>query len=233
MSRINAVICTPFRPRGNRDTHIWTWVQRWIATNYPMPITVGDTAGVFSTAAARNQAAKTAGNWDVALFHDADTIAHPDAVAQAVDMAATSMQMVVTADAHMYCDEPSTERILKSGNPGFARPVSFDKNGIYERPCSGIVAVNRDLFDRVGGFVESLTGWGYEDLVFLISCGIFGDGNTWVPGHINVHLWHPPAAKTLHTRTNRKVWQTLTNYRRRNDPDGARTYLASLGHTVP
>lgn len=198
-----------------------------------MPIHVGDNPGEFSPAAARNMAARLAGDWDVAVFHDSDTIAHPEAVAQAVTMAANCMQMVVAADSHMYCDKPSSQRIMASGQPTFARPVSFDEKGIYTRPCSGVFAVNRELFDRVGGYVESLHGWGYEDLVFLQQCGIFGDGNTWVPGHITLHLWHPPAPKTADTATNEIVWHRLTKFRRRQDRTGAKQYLASLGHSVP
>jgi glycosyltransferase involved in cell wall biosynthesis len=197
-----------------------------------MPIHVGDNLGEFSPAAARNHAARLAGDWDVAVFHDSDTIAHPDAIAQAVNMAANTMQMVVAADSHMYCDKPSSQRIMASGSPAFARPASFDERGIYLRPCSGVFAVNRELFDRVGGYVESLHGWGYEDLVFLQQCGIFGDGNTWVPGHITLHLWHPPAEKTSDTATNKAVWHTLTKFRRMKDPTGAAKYLATLGHVL-
>lgn len=199
-----------------------------------MPVVVADSTGQkFSVSQARNQAARHAGDWDVAIFHDCDTIAHPDAIKQAIDLAANSMQMVVTGDSHMYCDRPSSERIMASGVPSFARPQSFDEYGIYEKPCSGILAVNRDLFNRVGGYVESLRGWGYEDLVFLQMCGIFASGNTWVPGHINLHLWHEQAPRDNNTATNRDVWHRLTEFRRHRDRQDARRYLASLGHTVP
>lgn len=209
---------------------MWEFVRSWIGAHYPMPVFVGDNPGRFSPSAARNDAARQAGDWDVAVFHDSDTIAHPDAIHQAIQMAAESMMMVVAADSHMYCDRPSSQRILDSRVAAFARPQSFDSNGIYEKPCSGIVAVNRTLFDTVGGYVESLSGWGYEDLVFLQMCGIFGDGNTWVPDHINLHLWHEPSPRDEHTRSNKAVWKKLTEFRRRKDQAGARTYLASLGH---
>jgi len=212
---------------------VWQWVRGWISDNYDMPLFVGDTAGSFSPSAARNHAARLAGDWDVAVFHDADTIAHPEAVEMAVEMAAHSMQMVVAGDSHMYCDQASSGRIMRSGVPMFPRPNSFDRNGIYQLPCSGVFAVNRDVFEKVGGYVDSLTGYGYEDLVFLQMCGIFAAGNTWVPNHITLHMWHPETARDHNTVTNRQVWQKLTHYRRRRDPVGARTYLAQLGHTVP
>lgn len=231
---INAVICTPFRDDGGRRAQLWRFVQYWIAEHYDLPVHTGDRPGPFNRAAARNAAARTAGEaWEVAVFHDSDTIAHPDAIAAAITTAYDTGALVVAGDAHMYCDEPSTERILASGQAGFARPVSFDDNGIYERPCSGIFAVSRDTFERVGGYVEALDGWGYEDLVFLQQCGIFAGGNTWVGGHITLHLWHEPSPATAATERNRTAWQTLAAHRRRRDPAGARAYLAGLGHEVP
>ena len=212
---------------------MWQWVRGWISDNYDMPLFVGDNAGSFSPSAARNNAAKLAGDWDVAIFHDADTIAHPEAVAQAVDMATHSMQMVVAGDSHMYCDQASSARIMRSGIPMFPRPAEFGINGIYERPCSGVFAVNRDVFQAVGGYVESLHGWGYEDLVFLQCCGIFAGGNSWVPSHITLHMWHPESPRNSETTRNKAVWQQLTAYRRRSDRSGAREYLRGLGHHVP
>lgn len=232
---MRTVILTPFRPSTANEERLrnWLWVQNWIRDNYPYSMFQADSPGsVFSPAAARNAAVRAAGDWDVAVFHDSDTIAHPDAVAQAVDLAANSMQMVVAGDSHMYCDATSSQRIIRSGSPAFARPDSFDEHGIYAKPCSGVFAVNRELFDRVGGYVESLQGWGYEDLVFLQCCGIFGDGNTWIPGHITLHLWHPPADRNQDTTTNRGVWQTLTRYRIRGDRAAAKDYLHRLGHTI-
>lgn len=228
---MKTVICVPYRPRPGTD-ELWSWVNGWITNHYGYPIHVGDTEGNFSPSKARNAAATLAGDWDVAVFHDADTIAHPEAVEQAITAAANSMQMVVAADSHMYCDPASSRRIL-AGSPIFPRPDKFDRNHIYEKPCSGIVAVNRNLYEKVGGYVETLQGWGYEDLVFLQMCGIFADGNTWIPGHISLHIWHEPSPLTRHTTFNKQVWQKLADYRRRNNPAGARTYLQTLGHTVP
>lgn len=231
---MQVVVLAPFRTDHGRRAHLWQFVQDWIARHYDYPIYTADSDGDrFRCGQARNRAAEAAGRWDVALLHDTDTIAHPDAIAQAVDMAAHCDQIVVTADAHMYCDQISTDRILASGSAAFARPASFDTNGIYQRPCSGITAVNRDVFAAVGGYIDAQQGWGYEDLCWLQMVGIFAGGNTWVPGHINLHLWHPPAPRDQHTTANRTVWRELSRYRMRADKDGARRYLATLGHNVP
>ena len=228
---MRTVICVPYRGDERRD-RLWQFTLQWIQAHYPYPVFKGDSDGEFSRGAARNAAAALAGDWDVAIFHDSDTIAHPDAVEAAVKTAAEIDKMVVAGDSHMYCDRPSTDRILASNTPMFPRPVSFDEHGVYEKPCSGVVAVNRNLYNKVGGYPE-LTGWGYEDLVFLQACGIFGRGNTWVDGHITLHLWHEPSDRTRETQSNLEVWKKLANYRLRADRDGARRYLASIGHRVP
>jgi hypothetical protein len=231
---MRTVILAPFRSDHGRRALLWDWVRDWIAQNYDYPIFTADSDGQeFSSAQARNRCAAAAGDWDVALIHDTDTIAHPDAVAQALELAASTNKMVLTADAHMYCDQPSSDRILASGNPAFARPASFDKHGIYERPCGGVLAISRDTLATVGGYIESQHGWGYEDLCLLQMLGIFAGGNTWVPGHINLHLWHEPAPRDAQTQANKRAWQELTILRRRADRDGARRYLAGLGHRVP
>lgn len=230
---MKTVVLTPYRGQPGRDRN-WGFVSAWIRTNYGFPVFVADSGGaVFSAALARNAAARAAGCWDVAVFHDADTIAHPDAVTAAVERAAGSGEMVVAADSHMYCDRRSSERIVWSGVPMFARPDRFDSAGVYERPCSGVFAISRDTFDRVGGFVECLRGWGYEDLVFLQTVGLFAGGHSWVEGHISLHLWHPLSERTSDTATNKAVWQRLAHFRRRRDSAGAREYLLGLGHRVP
>jgi hypothetical protein len=229
---VKVVVLAPFRDAAGRGD-LWRWVRKWIARSYDFPVFTADAGGdQFSIGASRNLAARDAGNWDVALFHDVDTIAHPDAVRMAVDMAWSSDKMIVAADAHMYCDRPSSARIMASGSAAFARPASFDDKGIYARPSGGVLAVNRRVFEAVGGYME-LTGYGYEDLVFLQSCGLFAGGYDWVPGHITLHLWHEPSKHTADTRRNRQIWQNLANYRRLRNPAGARKYLAGFGHVVP
>lgn len=228
---MDTVILTPYRATAGRDAN-WRFVQQWIADHYPMPVYVGDHDGSFSPSRARDDAARQAGGWDVAVFHDADTIAHPDAITQAISMAADSMQMVVAGDKHMYCTPESSQQVMASMSLDPAQPDD-DGRGLYERPCSGVFAVSRQLWEATGGYVASLHGYGYEDLVFLQQCGIFGRGNTWVPNHTTHHMWHPPAERTNDTKNNKRVWRQLTRYRVARDRNGARQYLASLGHKVP
>ena len=229
---MRTVVLVPYRPNPQRDP-VWGFVKSWITRHYNYPLFVADCDGdPFSIAQARNKAALDAGDWDVAVIHDADTIAHPEAVQRAVAEASASMRQVFTCDSHMYCDRSSSQRIMDSGWPMFPRP-DFTDRGAYQKPSGGIFAVSRKLFDAVGGYVESLVAYGYEDLVFLQCCGVFGEGHGYIPGHINLHLWHPPSTQSMDSRFNEQVWQTMTEHRIRRDQIGARHYLSTLGHTVP
>lgn len=229
---MKTVVVMPYRAHPNRD-HLRDFTLSWIRRHYDYPVIEADSDTTeFAAGAARNKALRSTG-WDIALIHDADTIAHPDGVAKAISHASRADQMVITADSHMYCDPASTQRTLEAGFPMFPRPMRFDHHGIYERPSGGIVAISRSTFERTGGYVESLVGWGAEDLVFLQCCNLFAEGHGWAAGHINFHLYHPPAPRNGHTKRNEQVWQTLAGFRVANDPVGAREYLAQLGHLVP
>lgn len=230
---MKVVVLVPYRAAPEREKS-WGFVRQWITSNYGYDIWVADCDGTpFSSAQARNRAAALAGDWDVAVIHDADTIAHPEAVRYAVAEASASLRMVFAGDSHMYCDPISSQRIMLSGNPGFARPVTFDERGVYPRPSGGVLAVSRTLWDATGGYLNSLTAWGFEDLVFLQCAGLFGEGHSYIPGHITLHLWHPPLPETVETRFNERIWRELTEFRIARNIDGAKHYLAGLGHTVP
>lgn len=230
---MNTVICTPYRPDGGRRDLLWDFTQEWIETHHPRYLlAVGDSPGEkFNRGQARNAAAHAAGDWDVAVFWDSDTITAPDAVEEAIATAAVQDTMVIAGDVYMYLNQASTDRIL-AGGPIIPRPVAIDDGrGIHVKPCSGIYAVSRTLFDRVGGFIECFPDWSHEDLVFLTSCGIFGAGTWWVTGNSLLHLWHEPASVTEGSARNKEIWEGLLA--RWGDPRAARNYLASYGHKVP
>ena len=220
-----------FRDRNYH--HILTW----IATYHPgWPVFTGVSDRTpFSPAQARNNGAALAGDFDVVVFWDADTIAHPDAVNEAVTTAAQQPVMVLAGDAHIYSDELSTRRYFDTGlmfpQPRGNKQRPFSTEGIYRRPCSGILAVGRPLWESTGGYIDSLGGEdSHEDLAFFQQCGLFGSGVVWCDG-IQIHLWHPPAERR--NGRNFRVWQKLAQLKKQRQVDAAKTYLAELGHHVP
>jgi glycosyltransferase involved in cell wall biosynthesis len=228
-------VVLPFGSMGcsYRDRN-YVFMLGWLAEHHPdwSVVTGVSDRDPFSPAQARNNGARMAGDWDVVVFWDADTLVHPDAVRDAVERAAASPVMAIAADSHIYTDQLSADRFLSTGLM-FPRPrgdetVSFNSEGIYRRPCSGVLAVGRELWLATGGYVDSFGGEdSHEDLVFFHQCKIFGAGVVWCDG-IAVHLWHPPAPRV--NGRNHAVWQKLASIRSRSK---AREFLATFGHRVP
>jgi len=220
-------------------------IRTWIATHHPdWPVFLGTSdRDPFAPAQARNDGARKAGHWDVLLYWDADSLVHPDAARDAVDRAYNEDVMALACDSHIYTDQQSADRYLDTGLM-FPRPRGdstkpFNNEGIYRRPCSGVFAVGRPLWQATGGYIDSLGGEdSHEDLAFFQQCGIFGSGVVWCDG-IQVHLWHPPAPRV--NGRNHAVWKTLAGIKqeqaflgRERMQQRARSYLAtSLGHHAP
>lgn len=234
---MRVVILVPRREDNGRRDQIWVWVRNWFRTHHPSwAIFEGtDDSDVFSMAAARNDAARKAGDWDVAVLVDADTIAHPEAVVEAVNQAHRTRKLWVAGDVRMRMDETSSNRIL-SGGLWFPRPEGerHPKGNVlddmcYGEPSSGVIAIGKDLWRASGGYVESLHGWGWEDLVFITQCYVVGDGMDWVKDSPIFHFWHERTPLTEDTDHNKRVWSRLHRLSR-NDQAGAKDYLRSLGH---
>lgn len=235
---MKVVILVPRRPDNGRRDQIWLWVKDWLTTHHPdWPIYEGVHNGdIFSMATARNNAARAAGDWDVAVIVDADTIAHPEAVEAAVTYAYHSRKLIAAGDVRIRCDETSSDRIL-NGGLWFVRPEGtvHPKDGVikemcYGEPSSGVLAISRPLWDDTGGYVESLKGYGAEDLVFITQCCIVGDGIDWIRNNTLLHLWHPRTPLTDDTRHNHDVWRKLHRLSCRRDKTAAKDYLRTMGH---
>lgn len=239
---MRVVVCAPFGTDHAERQRNWDYVQTWIKQHHNWDIYEGGSdRDPFSPAQARNQAAASAGDWDVALFWDTDSIAHPDAIRETVTLAADTDKLVIAGSGHTYMDELSTERFLATGLM-FPQPTdwadtkrqrfTFDDRSVYRDPCSGILAVTRRLWEQTGGYVDSLGGQdSHEDLIFWQQAVLFGAGVTRVAG-MKLHLHHPTANRRR--GANHRHYQHLVSLTGRADAQTrARTYLADLGHTVP
>lgn len=186
---MNVVVLVPRRADGGWRDRLWEHCQKWWEREFPdWPLIEGHHEhGPFNRSAAINRAAELAGTWDVALIIDADSL--PDDPAQvraAIEMAATERKMVVAYHRRLMLGRRGTQQILR-GSTG-DRSAWVNKEWPDEQ--SGCVAVARTLWDEVGGFDETFSGWGWEDIGFRVACDTFGDGIGRVDGII-WHLWHP------------------------------------------
>lgn len=223
-------IAVPRWPDGGRRDEIWPFVRDWYS-GQGFEIYEGHDPG---PGEARNLAAQAAGDWDVLLFADADTLAHPDAIRTAIEGAHREDRMVICGDSHMYMSEASSNRIL-GGSEWFCRPADFTNNSIYAKPCSGVFAVPRRLYERIGGY-PGVGPHGQEDQIWFELCRIFNGQVAWVADHITLHLWHPPArrdASTPEARRNYRIWQQLAKFRGPQAQEQARALLATVGHQIP
>jgi hypothetical protein len=245
---MKVVVLVGFNPMGcEYRQRNWEHVRHWIVQHHPDWYIISsspppDENGFFPCALARNMAAnlawRIAHDWDCAVFWDADTVTHPEAVREAVARATGTEKMVLACDSHMYMDQPSTDRVHNTGlwlpKPrSYDSTQPFDKTGIYRRPCSGVYAVSRELWRATGGFISALDGSdSHEDLCFFQQCNIFGNGVEWVEG-MQLHLWHPPANRQR--GRNYQVWQHLARVRHyQNAKQVARDYLwKEFQHVVP
>lgn len=141
-----------------------------------------------SRAAARNDAARNASGNGPLLFADADTVVPREQLLAAAERAEETDSLVLAFDV-LYR--------LQRGTPLTNRP-----SGFQVRDCSnGVIAVGRELWERVGGFDERFTTWGGEDRAFLYACTTLQDEPTlWrVPGYA-LHHWHRAAIETRDPR---------------------------------
>jgi hypothetical protein len=147
-------VCVPWRGGVPSREAIWAQVQTGLAREgYTVCVGDSDPDLPFNLCQARNRAAVMAGDVDVLVFNDADTYIPPAQLREAVRMAAEDESLV----------QPYT-RFL-SMNPYTGQSVPRVCTGPVMN--SGNLAIARALFERMGGWDERFTDWGWEDAAFL------------------------------------------------------------------
>lgn len=216
------VILVPFRgDNGGRRDILWSYMRERLECEHPnMLIYEGVSPdGLFNRAAALNDAAQRAGVWDVAVIHDADSWVPIDQFNQAVHDAGLIGRLVAAFTSVVELDEKTSEHYLV-GDSDFE--IAYDRIRTEEVAIqSSVLAVRRDLWDRVGGFDPGFDGgWGGEDGAFWEACRILG-GPPWRIDGPAYHLWHPPANPNRRRdpgyRRNLRRWQLYSRARTEQD----------------
>lgn len=183
---MRVVILVPRRADHGWRDELWAWLRYDLEQTYPdWPIHEGhhDGPGLFCRAAAVNQAAREAGDWDVAVISDADIVA-PGTEA-AVEAAGDTGSMALPHTEYCTLTEQGTREILAGRDHPRRELVDWSGDGLGVAQC----VVRRDLWERVGGLDERFVGHSWQDVAFHYACrGIAGqvriEGPLW-------HLWHP------------------------------------------
>src|SRR5512139_2875996 len=166
---MRVVIAVPWRSdNGGRRDYLWAYCRKFLEQHHPdVPIFEGASPpGLFNRGSAINDAIKQAGDFDVAVIHDADAIACPVTVAQAVDIAYQTDEVTFPFEVLTYTDGPSTDALIADDN-WFLAPYKGEKGygeTVKFHHYSTVQAIPRTAWDKVGGFI-SFTGWGAEDAV--------------------------------------------------------------------
>jgi hypothetical protein len=182
---MRSVVLVAWRGSDAFRQRAWEKVQRfWIASGFAL-YTGGETqTGPFNRSAARNEAARSAGPWDLAIIADADCFLRPENVAAGLALAQVTGLAVMPFDRFTALTRGETSRALRG------RLTSLpERDPVEPAPApGGCIIVPRPLWDEVGGYDERFVGWGYEDSAFYVRLG----GAIRLPGRL-WHLWHPPA----------------------------------------
>lgn len=203
---MRVVTLVPWRGGDHIREQAWSTV-RAVLEDIGYPIFTGDSDGKWARAAACNAAAASAGEWDIALVADADTILEPRAVRRAVSRVGRTHGAARPHDRRWMLDRHTSQLAIAHGveslKPGQLRSSA---------PGGGALVVHRTAWDAVGGYDEAFVEWGYEDSAMNISLVV---NSRWelLPGTA-WHLWHPAASlRGTQTLVNR---QMLDEYRARH-----------------
>jgi GT2 family glycosyltransferase len=111
-----------------------------------------------------------------------------------VEMTVRTGQIALAHDSFCYLSRAGSDRIMAGDRGAWESLVEWSLTCSH----SSMVAVPRDLFDRVGGFDPGFIGWGMEDVAFYLATRAVGGGAQRVTGPV-WHLWHPPSPEAKHT----------------------------------
>lgn len=192
----HVVILVPWRGGDEIRERNWAIARRYLE-GFDYPIFTGDRKGPWSRAAAVNAAAKAAGEWDVAMIADADTIQEVGAAHRAIASVGISCGAAIPWNVRWLLDEKATVR-LKARNEAPLRDTR--RWGKQDRGAGSTLIVAREAWDAVGGFDEHFVGWGLEDRAIVIAMKTLSSvrhfpGVVW---HLN-HPVDPISIKYRHT----------------------------------
>lgn len=184
-------VLVPFRSDDDERSRLWHHVHDWwAATAWPtghfgaMVAADGGTQEHFSRSVALNAAAANAGDWDLAVIADADTIPVLNQLLAAIQVARATCRLTVAHSEWVNVEPDELARFLTLG----AVPHRTDRT-IVSLGASSMLAIPRELWDRAGGFDETFRGWGYEDRAFFRVCEILAGGVERIHGPV-YHLGH-------------------------------------------
>ena len=152
-------------------------------------------AGSYTGRAGARNAGISAARGVLVLFTDADIIASPDLLHRHLKRHATSAsagkRRVAVVGKELQVDSLKEYERLRD-NPDARHPLHPDsrKRVDWLYFLTGNASVRREELERMGGFDESFTGYGHEDLELGYRLKRAGVELLYEPAAVNFH-WHP------------------------------------------
>ena len=193
------VLLVPFSSKDPSRIRIWQHVDSWIKQTLDYPLYIGEhwpeTPIAYNLSLARNHAAQLAGDWDVAVIHDADTVISPKQIQLGVKAAYLTGAVTYPYTERWELDFDGTNMLLADESSDWQ---SHMRQHTRNQPLGGCIIVRRDLWDLVRGFDSGFVGWGHEDGAFATACEILsGKRLQRIPGR-SLHLEHVLAPAKRH-----------------------------------
>ncbi|MBP9738651.1 hypothetical protein KBD20_03110 [Candidatus Saccharibacteria bacterium] len=186
------VTLVPFKSNDPSRIAVWKAVQASWRTNVGIPIFIGQADPLeFNVSLARNRAAKKAGNWDVAVILDADTLISHQQVIEGINLAIKTGAVVYPYAERWELNHEGTKMFLANPKSEWHQHA---KRHAWEH-FGGCIIVTRELWDLVRGFDPGFVGWGHEDGAFLAACTTLS-GKPFKRGKGRLfHLEHKPSTE--------------------------------------
>lgn len=148
------VVLVPWRPEPSRMGPWYLVSQHLEQLGLPLVVADSDTA-VFSIGRAFNAAAVQAGNWDRAVFSEADAWVALDQMRAGLEVGG----FVYCYDSHLKLTLAETGEYLAIGRlPDREAAAASSFYG-----SNGIRVIDRELWEQAGGYDPEFIGWGAED----------------------------------------------------------------------
>lgn len=166
---MNCVVLVPFRGgTDQRRWQLWDWTSWWLDRILGWPIVVGDAGGeTFSRAASVNAAAAAAGDWDVALIGDADTVQELEPAVYAAEQVALTDGACKPWQTRLKLSPQGTLKFAQRGPSAVGWNDRDRTDRTSAQQGGGTLMVSRSAWDAVGGMDPNFVGYGNEDLAFV------------------------------------------------------------------
>lgn len=195
----------PWRPGDARRETLWDWCRpEYEALGHP--VFTGDSQGPWGRAGAVNAASEAAGDWDLALIGDADTVPDAGSIRRALAWVGDTGGAARPHDERWMLTREGTLAFMRRGKEAL-RPAHFAR----QWAGGGLLVLTRDAWEAVGGMDSSMVGWGHEDSLFSLA---LLTKSRWdrLPGDAH-HLWHPTTDNTARPESSRRYRQALVRHR--------------------